>query len=163
MALERPGVGGVIVSLGMVEAKKSKESVEDAEVTLSSSEEKEKVEKEDKRELGLELSGEDMGSGEESGEGKEVVNLGKKVVGMSMSTMGKRSRVGVGDMIAVLEIIAKSSSSACFSCSDSRSCWARVRLCARATAELTVARRDACIADCCPSLLMGTWGSCSLR
>jgi len=70
------------------------------------------------------------------------------------------SRVGVGDMTD-WEIMAKISSASSL-WSDSRSCCARVRVCARATAELTVARREACTEHCCPSLLIGTWGSWKL-
>ena len=108
--------GVVIVVEGLVEAKKSKEEIEEAEVTLSSSSEKEKVEKVEERELGLELSGEEMGSGDESAEGKDVID-GINDFGISRANC---SRVGVGDMMD-LEIIAKISSASSL-WSDSRSC-----------------------------------------
>ena len=146
-------MGVVILIEGLVEAKKSKDEIEEAEVTLSSSSEKEKVEKVEERELGLELSGEEMGSGDESAEGKDVM---EGINGLGFSKVNC-SRVGVGDMMD-LEIIAKSSSASSL-WSDSRSCCARVRVCARASAEFTVARKEACTKDCCPSLLIGTWGS----
>jgi len=57
------------VVIGLAEAKKSKHEIEEeVEVMLSS--EKEKLEKVEERELGLELSGEDMGSGDVRAEGK---------------------------------------------------------------------------------------------
>lgn len=93
---------------GLAELKKSDE-VEDAEVMLSVSE-KDSVEKVEERELGLEAAGEKT-SGEESGEGNVLV-------GRSMKNF---SRVGVGEIMAVLEIIAKISSASCL-WSDSRSC-----------------------------------------
>ena len=99
-----------------MEAKKSKEEMEEAEVTLSSSSEKEKVEKLEERELGLELSGEELGSGDESTEGKDVID-GINDFGISRANC---SRVGVGDMMD-LEIIAKISSASSL-WSDSRSC-----------------------------------------
>ena len=37
-----------------------------------------------------------------------------------------------------------------------------MRVCARASAEFTVARKEACTTACCPSLLIGTWGSWKL-
>lgn len=87
---------------------KKSDEVEDAEVMLSVSE-KDNVEKVEERELGLEVAGE-MTSGEESGEGNAFT-------GMSMKNL---SRVGVGEIMGVLEIIAKISSASC-SWSDSRS------------------------------------------
>jgi len=58
---------GVVIHL--VEAKKSNDEIEEeVEVMLSS--EKEKLEKVEQRELGLELSGEEMGSGDGRAGGK---------------------------------------------------------------------------------------------
>ena len=98
----------VVVFRGLVEHKKSDE-VEDAEVMLSVSK-KDDDEDVEERELGLEDAGE-ITSGEERGEGNAFM-------GMSMKNF---SRVGVGEIMAVLEIMAKSSSASC-SWSDSRSC-----------------------------------------
>lgn len=67
-------------------------------------------------ELGLELSGEE-GSGDEMGD-KGAANDGRE-------GMLKRSRVGVGEIMEVFEIMAKSSSVS--SSSESMSCWAKVR------------------------------------
>ena len=101
----------VAVCRGLVELGELdfEEEVEDAEVMLSVSE-KDNAEKVEERELGLDVAGE-MTSGEESGEGKAFT-------GMSMKNF---SRVGVGEIIAVLEIMAKISSASCL-WSDSRSC-----------------------------------------
>ena len=93
---------------GLVELGKSDE-VEDAEVMLSVSKQ-DNAEEVEERELGLEVAGE-ISSGEESGEGNAFM-------GMSMKNF---SRVGVGEIMAVLEIMAKISSASC-SWSDSRSC-----------------------------------------
>jgi hypothetical protein len=98
----------VVVFLGLVELEMSDE-IGDAEVMLSVSE-KDNDEKVEERELGLEVSGERT-SGEESGEGKAFM-------GMSMKNF---SRVGVGEIMAVLEIMEKISSASCL-WSDSRSC-----------------------------------------
>lgn len=94
-----------------MELKKSEveDETEDAEVMLSVSE-SDNAEKVEERELGLEVAGEGT-SGEESGEGKAFT-------GMSMKNF---SRVGVGETMAVLEIMAKSSSASSL-WSDSRSC-----------------------------------------
>jgi len=97
-----------VVFRDLVELKKS-EVVEDAEVRLSVSE-NENAEKVEERELGLEVAGE-MTSGEESGEGNAFM-------GISMKNF---SRVGVGEIMGVLEIMAKISSASCL-WSDSRSC-----------------------------------------
>jgi len=87
--------------------RESNEEMEDAEVILSSSSEKEKLEKLEDRELGLELVGE-----EESGEGKVGVVITDNV-GCVCSIMNF-SLVGVAERIE-LEIMAKSSSAS--SCS----------------------------------------------
>jgi hypothetical protein len=97
-----------VVIRDLVELEKSDEA-EDAEVMLSASE-KDNAEKVEERELGLEVAGE-MTSGEESGEGKAFT-------GMSMKNL---SRVGVGEIMGVLDIMAKISSASCL-WSDSRSC-----------------------------------------
>jgi hypothetical protein len=86
-----------------VEHKKSEE-VEDAEVMLSVSKNDDDDEEIEERELGLEVAGE-MTSGEERGEGNAFM-------GMSMKNF---SRVGVGEMMAFVEIMAKSSSASCLS------------------------------------------------
>ena len=99
-----------VVFPGLVELKKSSDEIEDSEVMLSVSK-KDIDEEVEERELGLEVAGE-ITSGEESGEGNAFM-------GMSMKNF---SRVGVGEIMAVLEeIMAKSSSASC-SWSDSRSC-----------------------------------------
>ena len=91
------------------EEKSDKAEEEDAEVMLSVSE-NDNAEKVEERELGLDVAGE-RASGEESGEGNAFM-------GMSMKNF---SRVGVGEMMVVLEIMAKSSSASSL-WSDSRSC-----------------------------------------
>jgi len=75
---------------GFVVARKSKEEIDEAEVTLSSSSD-EKVEKVEDLELGLELLGE-RDSGEDSGDGK---------IDMEGISSANPSRVGVGDIIEV--------------------------------------------------------------
>jgi len=101
----------VVVFRGLVELKNSdvEDEAEDAEVMLSVSE-NDIAEKVEERELGLEVAGE-RASGEESGEGNAFM-------GMSMKNF---SRVGVGEIMVVLEIMAKISSASSF-WSDSRSC-----------------------------------------
>lgn len=108
----RDGVGTKeVVFPGLVELKKSSDEIEDSEVMLSVSKKDIDEEEVEERELGLEVAGE-ITSGEESGEGNAFM-------GMSMKNF---SRVGVGEIMAVLEeIMAKSSSASC-SWSDSRSC-----------------------------------------
>ena len=111
------GGDGTKAFRGLVEElnKKSDEEVEDAEVMLSVSkkhdeddvDDDDEIEEIEERELGLEVAGE-MTSGVERGEGKAFI-------GMSMKNF---SRVGVGEMMAFVEIMAKSSSASCLS-SDS--------------------------------------------
>ena len=103
---------GTKVFRGLVEHKKSDE-VEDSEVILSVSK-KDEVDDDDddeieERELGLEVAWEEIiTSGDESGEGNAFM-------GMSIKNL---SRVGVGEIMAFVEIMAKSSSASCLS-SDS--------------------------------------------
>ena len=104
------GDGGTKVFFrGLVELIKRSDEVEDAEVMLSVSKKDEEDDEEvEERELGLEVEGEIITSGVERGEGNAFM-------GMSMKNL---SRGGVGDIMAFVEIMAKSSSASCLS-SDS--------------------------------------------
>jgi len=100
--------GTKVVFGGLVELIKKSDEVEDAEVTLSVSKKDDDDDDEiEERELGLEVAGE-ITSGVERGEGNAFM-------GMSMKNF---SRVGVGEIMAFVEIMAKSSSASCLS-SDS--------------------------------------------
>jgi len=91
----------------VVELIKKSDEVEDAEVMLSVSKKDDDDDEVEERELGLEVAGE-ITSGVERGEGNAFM-------GMSMKNL---SRVGVGEIMAFVEIMAKSSSASCLS-SDS--------------------------------------------
>lgn len=103
------GGGTKVFFRGLVQLNKKSDEVEDAEVMLSVSKKDEDDDDEvEVRELGLEVAGETITSGVERGEGNAFM-------GMSMKNL---SRVGVGEIMAFVEIMAKSSSASCLS-SDS--------------------------------------------